>query len=288
MLTFVECFNRKQFNQLKALLNACKKQDGNTIPVYEAVLARRRHPACNMLYYHHQKLVGFLGIYFFYESACELSLMIAPDARGQGISRKLLNKSLPFLRQNHIQEIVFSTPYGLINPTLTSETPQFQHTEFAMFRNDKTPVTQKDKSLIVRTAKVCDIPLLCDIHKRCFAGSTDKREEHFMALLKRPERTLFIAELDGHAVGKAHIYWEAKGARFSDIAILPPMQHKGYGRALLSYCINHALIKGKFDLSLDVEAQNQNALTLYQALGFKVVNAYAFWKVSLHALQNGA
>lgn len=288
MLTFVEYLDRKQLNQLKDLLNACQKQDGNTIPVYEAVLARRRHPACNMLYYHHQKLAGFLGIYFFYESACELSLMVAPCARKQGISRILLNKSLPFLIQNGIEEIVFAMPHGLMNHALAGDAPKFQHTEFAMSRKDTTPVLQHNQSLFVRTATMSDIPLLCDIHTRCFTNTTDKREEHFTALLKRRERTLFIAELEGHPIGKAHIYWEAKGARFSDIAIIPPMQNKGHGRALLTYCINHALAKGKPDLSLDVEAQNQNALTLYQGLGFTVVNAYTFWRVPLHTLQHGS
>ena len=48
----------------------------------------------DLLWWEGERLLGFLGIYTFGESA-ELAGMVAPDARGRGIGSGLLDAAMP-------------------------------------------------------------------------------------------------------------------------------------------------------------------------------------------------
>lgn len=285
MLTFVERLNRTQIRQLERLLSQCKKKDGNTIPVYQQIITKSRELACNALYYQDRELVGFLAVFFFYENACEISLMVAPHCRGRGIGRELLASILFLLDNSAIDSLVFSAPHQVANPFLERCHAEYLHSEFAMERKNTKLETLPDNPLRIRTATERDIPFMCALDKVCFNGGDADMANQLELILRDKNRTVFIALLNDRPVAKAHVYWDQSVARFSDIAVLPKAQGKGYGRALIAYCINHALKQQKRVLHLDVEAQNQNALRLYASLGFKVVNAYDFWRVSLDILQ---
>lgn len=274
-----------QLRDLDKLCHSCQKKDGNIVPTYPHLLSQMRSLPSTLLFYSKKKLAGFLSVFFFYNDACEISLMIAPSFRKQGLATLMLKEMLPFTMDPEIKTLVFSIPHHLNHDNLIEHHFTYQHSEFQMQRISKKPLLFDKENITVRQAFIEDIPALNSIDGACFNSSSKDMEARFKELLHHRDYQLYIAHKNGKPIGKAHIYFEQNTARFSDIAILPSLQGQGLGSALLAHCINTCLNRNIRHLSLDVETTNQTALSLYTRLGFDIINAYDFWSIPKINLQ---
>jgi ribosomal protein S18 acetylase RimI-like enzyme len=280
MLIQTHQLDKQQLIDLDELCDMCQKYDGNAVALYRHLLSQNRGRPSSILYYQDTLLVGFLGAFFFHTNACEIALMVSPKYRRQGIASRMLDVILPLIRSEGINTVIFSSPPELNDLWFWASGLQKQGREYRMQR-----VSQESISLVmphqvfIRLATPADIPVLCTIGEACFPSEEDDRLTRFTSVLYDPHHTVFLITQHGMPVGKAHILWQENSARFSDIAILPTVQRQGLGGFLLSYCINHALLKGKTDLRLDVESHNQQALGLYTQLGFQINNAHDYWTI---------
>lgn len=274
----------QQLHDLDLLADDCKKTDGNSIAIYKYLLGHKRPSSCSLLYYQEKRLVAFLSTFFFYTDACEVAVMVAPEYRNQGISTQLIREILPDLQTKTIKRIIFSTAYGLNNHWLTAKGFVYLNSEYQMLRNSNELVAADNKSLVFKQASLDDIASLCAIDLACFPAKQKDMSARFLTLVNDSNYTLFLAFKDEVAIGKAHICWQEESTRFADIAITPRLQGRGFGNALLAYCINYALSISPLPITLDVETNNQNALRLYTRLGFEVSNAYDFWSIELDRL----
>jgi len=278
--------NSQQLAHLAELSAVCKIADGNIIPFYPHMLSQTRAVPCNILFYQQQTLVGFLSAFFFYQDACEVSVMVAPAYRKQGIATQMLTEILPHLSLEQINSLIFSTTpaFSLDNNYLPSHGFLYQSSEYEMRRDSFTPVTAVNLALQIRPACLDDMPTLCALDLACFPDQAADMEWRFRTLLNDPAYGLFVASYQGRLLGKAHIQWLEDSARFADIAIIPAMQNRGFGSALLSHCVNHALSLHKSNLLLEVATNNQNALNLYTKLGFTISNVCDYWVIARKAL----
>ena len=288
MLIHTDQLNPEQLTQLKQLCSNCKQTDGNSIPIYKHLISQKRSTPCNLLYYRDAQLIGFLSAFFFYEEACEIALMVDPRFRKQGISAQLIKEILPLMQAKNIQNLIFSTAYGLNNHWLSAHDFVYQSSEYQMSRTENERVFADSKSIIVEVATPEDIKALSAIDKACFSSHVKDMSARFHMLLNNPDYTLFIARKDGVPIGKAHVYWQKSHAKLADIAIIPRLQSRGFGCALLAYCINFSLNAKQPNITLEVETNNQNALRLYTRLGFVMKNAYDFWTIPVNILSTKA
>lgn len=284
MISNTNQLNKRQLNDLEKLKASCKKIDGSVPNLYTYLLAQRRSLPASLLYYEKNHLLGFLGVYFFYDDAVEVALLIDPSARRRGIAKKLLQDILPLIQTNKFKKIIFSSPEHLNNQWLLALGFSYLHCEYYMKRDDLKPMLGYNQSLVFRTAKADDIPILCALDEVCFPKKQTELTERFQHLLDDRNYQIFIASQNNQIVGKAHIRWEANEAALSDIAVIPALQGKGFGTALIVHCINHALSEGIHHLCLDVETHNQRALSLYTKLGFLIENACDYWSINTDQL----
>jgi len=159
------------------------------------------------------------------------------------------------------------------------------HSEYYMERDDLNPLLDCNQTLTFREASIQDITVLCAIDDACFPKTQGKSTERFQQIFDDRNYQVFMAYQNNQPIGKAHLRWENQGVTLSDIAVLPKLQGKGFGSALISHCINYALSEGKPNVNLDVETHNQRALNLYTRLGFHVQNACDYWSIELNKLQ---
>ena len=276
--------NKQQLDELQQLSDDCKKKDGSIPNLYTHILTQHRAFPASFLYYQQNKLIGFLSAYFFYDDAVEVSLLVHPAYRQQGIAKQLLHAIIPLLQSHNYFKLIFSTPTGLNDQWLSSCGYIYLHNEYYMERSDLSPILAHNRSLSFRPAIADDIPILCSIDDLCFPKKHLDLPERFAMLLHNRDYQIIIAFYNNIPMGKAHIRWQETGASLSDIAIHPQQQGKGYGTALIAHCINHALSEGKPLLNLDVETHNQRALNLYTRLGFSVQNACDFWSINIEKL----
>jgi len=273
-----------QLNDLEHLVAECKKADGSTPNVYSHVLSQPRiFPACG-LYYVDIQLIGFISVYFFYENAVEISLIVHPSSRKQLIGKQLIASIIPLIQSKNFHTLIFSNPSCLNSKWLPTYGFTYLHTEYLMERTDLHPLLDYNRQLTFRTATEADMDALCALDEACFAKNQSDLTERFHHLLNSREHQVILASQNNIPVGKAHLRWQDNGASLSDIAILPQYQGKGSGTSLIAHCVNLALAEGKPHLNLDVETHNQRALNLYTRLGFLTQNACDYWSIELDQL----
>jgi ribosomal protein S18 acetylase RimI-like enzyme len=271
-----------QLTELDALCTLCKMTDGNIIPIYKHLISKHRPTSRNLSYYQHGKLVGFLSAFFFYEDACEMTVIVAPASRRQGIATLMLKDILPLLYAYQVNTLIFSTPSDLNNKWLTAHGFCYKYSEYQMRKKQDEPIKITNEDLTIRLATETDIPDLYAIDSICFAEDQPVMTMHFHNLLQNPSCKLFIAEKEGEIIGKAHIHQQEDSTRLTDIAILPHLQRCGFGSTLLAHCINYCLSNHLPNINLDVETTNKRALSIYTRLGFVINNAYDFWTIPIN------
>ncbi|MDP3560037.1 MAG: GNAT family N-acetyltransferase [Legionellaceae bacterium] len=281
--------NDAQFDALKKLCDECDCADAGLPALHWHLLMVAREEHSNILYWDNGRLVGFISIYFFFANRAEISLLVAPSHRRQGIARRLLSHMLPMCHR--VETIVFSA-----SPTLSwlsQHSLQYDHSDYPMQRKQPVSVTCTQQLnycltrgvLQVRTATLQDIDVLCTIDAACFPDESSEMQERFEALLSHPSYTVVVGEFQNNIVGKAHIRWETEDAYFSDIGVLPAYQCQGLGSDLLAAIIKVADQNHKMIQCLEVEARDIKVLNLYRRLGFEVKQVIDFWSVSVENLQ---
>jgi len=277
--------NEQQLVELNQLKTLCKKIDGSTPNLYPHILANNRTFPVNYLYYEEEELVGFLSVFFFYDNAVEFAVLVHPDSRRHGIAQQLIQEAIPIVQMNGFDTVIFSSPYQLNTNWLQAQGFTKLHSEYYMERDDLNPLLEYNETLTFHEATVKDIDILCALDEVCFPKKESKPIERFQQLFTDRNYQIFVVYQNNQPIGKAHLRWEKRGATISDISILPILQGKGYGTALIAHCINYALSEGKPHLNLDVETHNKRALNLYVRLGFIVQNACDYWSIALDQLR---
>lgn len=286
MLVNNQQLTEEQWQALIALSACCQLTDGGLPMLYDRLLRQKRDSDNNVLFYRNNDLLGFLSVYFFYEKACEISLLVTPTHRRQGIATLMLSTIMPLLDKRGMRTLIFSSSASSQNAWLSKKGFTYQQSDYHMVRQSYEPILIAKPALVIRKAQLTDIEALCHLDEMCFPlAATSNAVERFHQLLMDNDYSVFVALIKDKIIGKAHIRWQNDEAVFSDIAILPALQGQGFGGELLSFCINHTLLEGENCLALDVETSNKNALTLYQRLGFQSTETHDYWQIPIKKIK---
>ncbi|MDF1758410.1 MAG: GNAT family N-acetyltransferase [Legionellaceae bacterium] len=277
MLTSINQISVSELIDIEKLLQKCSEHDGNSIPIYKHLIDKRHPIACNILYHENNQLIGYLRSFFFYADACEITLMVEPAHRRKKVATKLLKEILPIMREEGIKKLIFSTPPKINAKWFEKLGLKYRNSEYHMQYDLNNKSTMKPKPAKIRFAKYEDIPILCKIDEAAFPNKKVDPDTLFQSLLKTSNCDLFVLTLDGNVIGKAHIFTEPDKVRLTDIGILPEYRSQGFGSSLIKHCVNHALVRNKTNIALDVETTNEGALKLYQNLGFNITNTHDYW-----------
>lgn len=277
----------EHFDQLDALALRCRRQDGSSIPIYSHSLAQQRHLPCNVLYYHHRQLVGFLSVFFFYDNACEWTLMVDPAFRRRHIAAQLIATILPVIESKMVEHVICPSPKGQNDAWLSARGFVYQNSEMRMQWNRSTlPLNQSADLTFCQATDEVLIPELVGIDVACFHSEKREVELTYMRLIHDETYTLWIVCKNHQVIGKAHVHREISQVVISDIAILPDYQGHGYGQALVAYCLDDIRSTTTLPLCLDVDADNLNAVHIYEKLGFKSMNTCDRWMIAVQKLHD--
>lgn len=112
--------------------------------------------------------------------------------------------------------------------------------------------------------------ILAEIHQECF--TTYWNGEAFTGFFSVHNTHAVIAERGGDKVGMVVFRLTPDEAEIITLAVLPAWRRQGIGRALLEKAMKEAASVGLKTMFLDVEAENEAALRLYEAHGFIQIN----------------
>jgi len=125
----------------------------------------------------------------------------------------------------------------------------------------------------LRPAGAEDVPIMATIVASAFAEPVGEEEQALVRLMKDSTRITYLATQDGRPVGVIQSAVSEGRAFIVHFAVRPDMQGRGIGRQMLMAIVRGLQNSGGKWITIEVETENQNALSLYQRCGFVTVNA---------------
>lgn len=93
-------------------------------------------------------------------------------------------------------------------------------------------------------------------------------EQAFQQALEQD--TLFVVVLENNTIlGYSGMYCSLPEGEITNVAVAPSRHNQGIGRMLLNYLLNQAKEKGICRVILEVRISNENAIHLYESMGFQ-------------------
>lgn len=257
----------KQLDEIKVLQQAVELHDNIELKLnWDMLENRREEEQTDFLSYESGRLVGFLGLYSF-GSKIEVCGMVHPDYRRKGIFSRLFQDSHPALEK--ARHILLNTPANSESGKLwlDSITCTYEESEY-MMKWEGRVFPDPDESIFLRPSHKEDMEMKLELDVLCF----DFKEDEAKAYNDRLERDGFQKEFfmivaDGKTVGKIRIHNENERSEVYGFAILPEFQGKGYGRKALQEVVRKE-VQREQSVYLDVQPENEKALSLYTSTGF--------------------
>lgn len=148
------------------------------------------------------------------------------------------------------------------------------------------------EELTIRRAKESDIPTInkllyevlkvhSDVRPDLFKAGTKKyTDEELKKILEDDKTPVFVAEKEGNVVGYAFCVHQQyinnnnmtdiKTLYIDDLCVDEAARGAHVGKALYEYVLNYAKAEGYYNVTLNVWADNVNAVKFYEKIGLKI------------------
>ncbi len=229
-----------QLKALACLAKRCKKKDGNTIPFYPNLLLTHRPQALSILHYHKKTLVGFASIFFFYINACEITLMMDPAFRRQGIAFSTFNALIPIALGRKMEKIIVSVAHDKSQDWLLKHGFHYQKREVVMQKILSNPSLLTHSSIVIRIAEPQDILNLAYMDQIAFHTNFTEIQNQLYETLTIPHCKVLIMLKNGIPIGKVHLKFQDNTVFLSDIVVIPSHQGQGFAKLLVNYSLAFA------------------------------------------------
>lgn len=258
------------------------------------------------LCYDKSRLVGYAGALSFAGSEPEVSGMVDPAYRRQGIFNALTWFVIQELSKRQVSSMLLLTDRASNagQAFVKKQETVLDHTEYEMFLKMPWEISLTDdmkKGIRLRKATNQDVDEVARQNAIYFVqegqasdgqtGANPASSETSEAASERrilPEEeeergmTIYLAEVgDRTTIGKIHLDFRIGQGGIFGLGILPEHRNKGYGRALLLSGIEVLLQEGAEEVYLQVNAVNENALKLYLSCGFEVTSTMDYYRLKL-------
>jgi ribosomal protein S18 acetylase RimI-like enzyme len=250
--------------------------DGGRLKLeWGSLRGRRGDRVEDVLWWDGDRLLGFLGIYSFGPSP-ELAGMVAPDARRRGIATALLDAALPLCRERGERQPLLIVPRASVagKRLALRRGGVLDHTEHALVLTGDPTSGPHEPAVDLRRATETDLPLIARLLE---AGFGVPPPEGVADRLDSPRDRTVVVELSGSPVGTLRLRRNGDDAGIYGFVIDPARQGRGIGRAALTRACQQLRADGARRIGLEVDVENDRALTLYTSVGFTPVTTEDYY-----------
>jgi ribosomal-protein-alanine N-acetyltransferase len=128
-------------------------------------------------------------------------------------------------------------------------------------------IAQPSVAVKVRQAKRADQEAIIAADLAAFKSPWQMSPELIVLAIGRAD-LLTVAELDNQVVGYQLSTPSHQGAHLARLAVLPHLQGRGIGGALVAHLIDHYTQRGAREVTVNTQDSNTASLALYQRYGF--------------------
>jgi ribosomal protein S18 acetylase RimI-like enzyme len=258
----------QQLEEIKELQKECEAADEIQLKLnWDMLQDRSSKEKTDFFHYENGVLVGFLGLYGF-GNKVELCGMVKPDYRRKGIFTKLFSEAMNIIEKRGFAEVLLNAPTNSSSAKgfLRTVTSEYAFTEYQMQWQKKELCYSDEVSIRPSTSDDLETEILLDI--KCFGLDEEGAREFNLQMRQYQSEEFYIIEQEGQTVGKIRVSHLNEEAWIFGFCVYPEYQGKGIGRRVLTNIVLTEHQKG-FPIFLEVEANNANALRLYESCGFK-------------------
>ncbi|USG63931.1 GNAT family N-acetyltransferase [Brevibacillus ruminantium] len=298
----------QELREIQELSEVCNHFDKITLKLNEDMLADRPGTGTNdFLCYDQGKLVGYGALFVFHQGEAEVSGMVHPDYRGQGIFRKLQSMMEQECQHRQIPALLFIVQRGSSSGKAYMERAGAAYSvseywmEWEAAGKEGTTVKEREGALAVgsvsgkqsananmavrlRPSTPEDMERLIQLNVLGFQMDEERAREMSAKLEHDPKRLTYIIEHESAgSVGKISVSKQADHAFIYGFVVDPAQQGKGIGKKALMQSIDMLRKEGFEKIILEVATENSTALTLYEACGFEVKAANDYYQYPLQA-----
>jgi len=273
--------SEKQQNKIQKLADICHQHDGLPVKLYWNILRDRRTYEYNDFFIHYEdEFVGYLGIFHFKEEEVEITAMVHPDFRLQGIFQFLAMEAFFELQKRQIPNSLFAVHHGAEPAVFALEAmgATYGCSEYSMELEKHVPMPDNLQEVKLTHSGIDDIELLVELDNLSFGTPKEVTFNRFITSLDEPNRRIWLAYVNDEVIGKMHVRFDQDTTFIHDFCVVPEHQARGYGYSILMQTLKYLEEQNKKHVSLDLVAENKNALKLYEKCGFKVISAYDYWR----------
>lgn len=251
--------------------------DGGRLKLEWRVLQERpADKVQDVLWWADDQLLGFVGSYSFGRDP-ELTGMVDPQSRRQGIGTALVDAALGLCRDADAEQVLFVVPRPSAAGKGLAERygGTLDHSEHALVLSGEPADGPSDPAVTIRPANNGDIPGLT----RLFTDSFGWCPPDIFERLQSDSAATLLFERDGAAVGTMRTTLDDRVGGVYGFCVDPALQGRGIGRDVLRRVCRQLRADGAERVTLEVEVDNDHALGLYTSLGFEPVITEDYYKV---------
>ena len=268
---------------LAALAEVCGRHDGCDLAFVvdmAAGFAGRELP--QPFYYARGQLLGMMAFQGQAEDL-EVTGLVHPAHRRRGIGRVLLAATTAACAQHAITSLLLvcadAAPSGQAFATAVGARYRFSEYRMALMAaaGDQPPAAAPLQLQPVQAGELAEFVQV----RAAFGDGEEQVRRRFAADIDRPDRRLYLARWDGTAVGTVRTTRHDQDTFITTLGVLPQYRGRGFGRQILQQTIARLQAEGWRRILIEVATDNQRALSLYHACGFREISAYAYYHLAL-------
>jgi mycothiol synthase len=214
----------------------------------------------------------------------ELTLLVAPAARGAGVGRSLLDAALSsaprpvvaWSHGGHPAAAALAGSHGFVAARSLLK--------MSRRSTDDVPAAVVSPGITVRAMVASDLPALLEVNAAAFAHHPEQGSMSASDFAERVDEPWFsysdvLLAFDGSALLGFH--WMKLTPPIGEVYVIgvsPVAQGRGLGRSLMLLGLVHLVKAGAKEIELFVESDNSPAVALYESLGFTVTETHTQYR----------
>lgn len=265
----------KERKAVKALITSCQAYDQTyREPYLSNMLNFDPNMPAFFLYYKEGELLGLLTVYADNEDV-ELSILVDPNHRRQGIARALYKSFEEETASYPIQSVTFQTERIFLNhhPNLASHWGLIEDEETETWLGrDRSPYTLDSRSDVKVLLADSSYPEeIAQLHHQAFSDAKETLEvshRYIAEALDDANSLLYILLKKGQVIGVCTVDVSGNSNYLYGLAVAEAYRGKGYGSYLAKSVVNQLILKNDKTFQIAVEDDNVGAKHLYEKIGF--------------------
>ena len=267
--------SQEELSESKKLINCCQAYDGTyRDPYLSNMLNFDPNMPAFFLYYEKGELVGLLTVYAD-DQDVEVTILVHPDHRRQGIARALYRSFEKETASYPIESVTFQTErvflerhldfvnnWGLVEDEETETWLGKDRRPYPLATVSNLDVLLADRSYQNQISQL-KFQVFSEEHE-----SKEVVDRYVAKALKDPESRLYILLKNGQVIGTCTVDLSTNTNYLYGLAISEPERGKGYGSYLAKSLVNQLIEQNDKEFQIAVEDSNVGAKRLYEKIGF--------------------